>query len=220
MKGLKETAVKFIWHTEQQALISFKKEREFVALYERIKSERGIKVVNPCEAFNIVRLVKATSKVEGAIAELGVYKGGSAKLICEHKGDKWLHLFDTFLEGLPTPSAHDTGGLKKGDFSTSLAGVKEYLKEYEKVYYHMGLFPETTKGLEDMSFSLVNIDADLYQSTKDAIEFFYPRMSRGGIMLFHDYNGLEGVKKAVNQFMELQPEPIIDLYVSQAAVVL
>ena len=39
---------------------------------------------------------KITGKVTGDIAEVGVYKGGSAKIICSAKGDRHLHLFDTF----------------------------------------------------------------------------------------------------------------------------
>ena len=52
------------------------------------------------EAYYIFMAVKRTQKVPGDIAEVGVYKGGSAKIICSAKGDKSLHLFDTF-EGLP-----------------------------------------------------------------------------------------------------------------------
>ena len=44
--------------------------------------------------------VKATRKLSGDIAEVGVYRGGSAMIICEAKGNKKLHLFDTFLDYL------------------------------------------------------------------------------------------------------------------------
>ena len=45
------------------------------------------------------------------MAEVGVYQGVSAKLICEAKGDKELHLFDTF-EGLPDPERHRRAALQ------------------------------------------------------------------------------------------------------------
>ena len=52
------------------------------------------------EAYQITSAVRITKKIPGDIAEVGVYKGGTAKLICMNKGDKTLHLFDTF-EGIP-----------------------------------------------------------------------------------------------------------------------
>src|SRR5665811_557353 len=52
------------------------------------------------EAYQVLSCARATSKVPGDIAEVGVYRGGSARLICEVQGARGLYLFDTF-EGLP-----------------------------------------------------------------------------------------------------------------------
>ena len=57
-------------------------------------------LTNNNEAYQIFMVVKRTAKIEGDIAEVGVYKGGTAKLICEAKGNRVLHLFDTFT-GIP-----------------------------------------------------------------------------------------------------------------------
>ena len=58
------------------------------------------------ELFNIFSGVDATARVPGDMAEVGVYRGGSAKVIAEFKGGKHLHLCDTF-EGNPEPGKHD-----------------------------------------------------------------------------------------------------------------
>ena len=52
----------------------------------------------------------------------------------------------------------------------------------------------------DKEYFLVHVDVDLYQSTKDCLEFFYPRMVIGGIIMIDDYPYLNGVKIAVNEF--------------------
>ena len=52
------------------------------------------------ENYTLYSSLKAVKDLAGDIAEIGVYKGGTAKLICELKGNKNLYLFDTF-EGLP-----------------------------------------------------------------------------------------------------------------------
>ncbi len=53
-----------------------------------------------------------TEKIKGELAEVGVYKGGSAKLICEAKGNSILHLFDTF-EGLPNVGENDPAHIQE-----------------------------------------------------------------------------------------------------------
>jgi hypothetical protein len=59
------------------------------------------------EGYIIYSAVHSSAKVEGDLAEVGVFRGQSARIICEAKGDKTLHLFDTF-QGLPTPAPIDS----------------------------------------------------------------------------------------------------------------
>ncbi|OIO21464.1 hypothetical protein COT30_02625 [Candidatus Micrarchaeota archaeon CG08_land_8_20_14_0_20_49_17] len=92
-------------------------------LVRQIRSETEL-LINANDAWVLYSLVKNTAKISGQIAEVGVYKGGSAKLICETKGDKELYLFDTF-EGLPVPSERDPE-FKQGDFVSSFDRVKNY----------------------------------------------------------------------------------------------
>lgn len=174
------------------------------------------------EAYIIAVNVMQAQKIDGDMAEVGVYAGGSAKIICEFKKDKQLHLFDTF-EGLPTPGENDiiSSSLYKGEYAASLKSVKEYLKEYKRIKFYKGVFPETINPVKNKKFSFVNLDVDLYKSTKDCIKFFYPRMTKGGIIMSHDYSSPEaaGVKKAFDEFFKNKPEPIIELPGCQCIVV-
>ena len=49
---------------------------------------------------------------------------------------------------------------------------------------HPGYFPDTAEKVSNEKFALVNLDADLYQPTKAALEFFYPRLSPGALSSF------------------------------------
>lgn len=161
------------------------------------------------DAYQIYTAVKKTEKIEGDIAEVGVYKGGSAKLIREIT-KKPLHLFDTF-EGLPDLSKHDNPEhFHKGEYSSSLEGVKNYLKNYSNISFYKGLFPATAEPVKNKKFSFVHLDVDLYESTINCLKFFYPRMSRGGVIISHDYPGAKGVKKAFDEFFEDKLEIIIE----------
>lgn len=178
------------------------------------------------EAHQLFTAVAKTQKIKGDIAEVGVYQGGSARLICEAKGDKSLHLFDTF-EGLPEAGEVD-GLFHKAQFKASLGYVQHHLKKYKNVYLYKGMFPSTTKPVKNKKFSLVHLDADLYESTINALKFFYPRINRGGIIIAHDYTPAEGVRKATvaigiwkafDEFFKDKPEPIIELSGTQCLVV-
>lgn len=171
------------------------------------------------DAYQVYTAVQRTKKIDGDIAEVGVYRGGSAKLICEAKENRPLHLFDTF-EGLPDLcEIDDPEQFHKGKFLASLESVKDCLKKYPNVHFYKGLFPSTAEPIKSKKFSFVHLDVDLYESTLNCIEFFYPRMSSGGIIISHDYTSTPGVRKAFDGFFKDKPEPVIELLGSQCMVV-
>jgi len=199
-------------------LSSLRKERRWISeLIQEIRRERDM-LIRPDEAFAVVLLAKAALKAPGDLAEVGVYQGASARLICEVKGGRPLHLFDTF-EGLPEPGGHDDQVFEKGKFNCSLESVQAYLKSFPNLHFYKGVFPATAGAVADRKFAFVNLDVDLYESTRSAIEFFYPRLSPNGILLSHDYNGVSGVPKAFNEFFEARPEPILELMGSQCMII-
>ena len=196
-------------------------------IYEKYNSEflRIIELVKEkCymdneEKYTLYSSMKSVSFLKGSVAEVGVYKGGSAKILCVIKGKRKIHLFDTF-EGLPQPSKKDT--VKVGWLSdTSLKSVKDYLSEYENIFFHKGYFPQTSEDLTSEEFCFVHLDTDLYQSTLDSLEFFWPRMVKGGRIISHDYNALEviGVKQAFQEFFKGSPESIIEIADTQVMVI-
>jgi O-methyltransferase len=189
---------------------------KIVNLIRQCKKETKM-LLGTNEAYQIVMAVKNTSKINGDIAEVGVYKGGSAFLICKVKGDKFLHLFDTF-EGLPKTEEIDDS-FYKGEYAASLEEVKHSLRECLNVYFYKGLFPTTAVPVKDKSFSFVHLDVDIYESTQECLKFFYPRLSRGGIIISHDYFFGKGVRKAFDEFFQDKPEPIIPISGSQCLIV-
>jgi O-methyltransferase len=192
--------------------------KEFAKQLRTIRSETEL-LLEDIEAYHIYMAVKRTQKVPGDIAEVGVYMGGSAKIICSVKGDKALHLFDTF-EGLPKVDEIDmVWPFYEGKFAASFDDVKNYLKHDKNVHFYKGIFPDTSGPIQDKKFSMVNLDVDCYESTKLSLEFFYSRMNPGGIILSHDYMTAPGVKKAFDDFFEGKPEPVLETAGSQCLVV-
>ncbi len=197
-------------------LLKFRKENEMISLIRDIERERGF-MMWPDEMAMLYTAARGMRHKQGDFAELGVSSAGSAKLLCELKGEKAIHLFDTF-EGLPDPDGNDKH-LKKGQYKCSLPAVKKYLEKYPSVFYYPGYFPSTAGPAEEKVFSLVHLDVDLYQSTLDGIKFFFPRLVKGGMLISHDYSTVPGVKKAFDEYFADAPEMVIELPTSQCLVV-
>ena len=193
------------------------KGKETVRLIRRIRKERRW-LLTAFEAFLVHSIAKAQSKRPGQMAEVGVYEGGSARMLCEAKGNAILHLFDTF-EGMPESTDADRSVHRKKQYTCSFDSVQGYLAGYENVFLHKGRFPDTAAEIEDAQFSFAHFDVDLYQSTLDCLTYFYPRMIPGGIVLSHDYSILSGVRKAVDEFFADRPEEVIDLPTTQCMIV-
>ena len=146
-------------------------------------------------------------EVPGAAAELGVYKGDTAWQINLFLPEKQLYLFDTF-EGfaesdIKIEKAYALSGAETGEFSdTSVGAVLERLPHPEKCHLRKGHFPETAAGLAHTEFAFVSMDADLYEPTLAGLEFFYPRLNEGGVMIIHDYENMrfKGIRQAVKEY--------------------
>ena len=194
-----------------------KYDTKFLEILNKIGDNRG---ADNEENYTLYSSLKATKNLLGDIAEVGVYKGGTARLICEIKGDKNLYLFDTF-EGLPKTHDNDLFVQKGWLHNTSLESVKNYLSDFKNIYFLKGVFPKTAEIISDKNFSFIHLDTNLYQSTLDALEFFWPRMVVGGRIVSHDYNttSMPGVKKAFSEFFMNQPEKIIEIADSQVMVI-
>jgi hypothetical protein len=194
---------------------------EFLALYGLLRAE-GMNFLSLREVYNLWRYGRMSLSVPGDFAEVGVFKGGGARVLKEVKGGRLLHLFDTF-RGMPaTHPTHDTMH-KAGDFAdASLEAVQRYLGT-EGIRYYPGFFPDTTRGQEQSleRIAFVHLDVDIYQSTLDALRFFYPRVSPGGMIVTHDYSAQScpGVSAAYDEFFADKPERVLPVWDSQSVVV-
>ena len=156
------------------------------------------------------------NNVKGAFAELGVHTGETAKVLHYMDTKRPFYLFDTFdgfdKKDLAIEEQNDVRFSTSNFANTSIEKVKKHINGNENLIFKPGFFPDTTEGLEDEIFSLVHIDADLYAPTLAALNYFYPKLSKGGVIIIHDYNhNWDGIPKAVNEFILTIPESVISL---------
>jgi len=155
-------------------------------------------------------------KIPGDFAELGVFQGETAKIIHEMDPERPLRLFDTFTgfeeKDLVIENVTDEKYSPTHFSNTNLDVVKKYINGNENIHYYPGYFPDTVQGLEKEKYALVHLDADLYRPSLAALNYFYPRLSPGGVIIVHDYNhNWDGLRKAVDEFLKTIPEKIIEV---------
>lgn len=173
------------------------------------------------EMYTLYSSMLAVADLPGDVAEVGVYKGGSARILCELKAAKELHLFDTF-EGLPEAVITNDDVVKpKWLNDVILTDVQQSFVAYSGVHFYQGLFPTTAISVVDKQFSLVNLDTDIFQGTYEGLRFFWPRMVKGGRIISHDYVNADcpGVKRAFHQFFKGRLELIVEIADGQALVI-
>lgn len=206
-----------LWSKLQLSALQSRKDERVVKLLRDVRRERA-SLLSAFEAYNIYSMARSMSRLPGDMAEVGVFQGASARLICDVKGDKTLRLFDTF-KGLPESSEKDRGVHRTGMYACSLESVSGYLSQFKGVEYYQGLFPDSTATTPEANYCFTHFDVDLYEGTLACLEYFYPRMVTGGIMISHDYGLLAGVEAAFTEFFADKPEPVIDLPTTQCMVV-
>jgi O-methyltransferase len=164
---------------------------------------------------------------QGCVAELGVFDGYFAQYINVSFPTRKLYLFDTF-DGF---DQRDIDIELKNSYSIpqnydlTINGIDlviNKMKYPDNCIIRKGYFPETVKDLEE-KFVFVNIDVDLFEPVFQGLNYFYPRLQKGGYIFVHDYNNClwKGVKDAVKKFSEefnIPYFPLSDRYGSVAFI--
>lgn len=166
--------------------------------YEELIRDFGYAMFIGSEKFRFIYdMAERTRSVPGDVAEIGVYKGGVVAALAAMFPDKTAHAFDTF-NGMPATQFASIEHHGPGDFAdTSVEAVSAVMRT-ANYQLHAGRFPETAV---EGSFSFVHADGDYYETTRDVINWFWPRLSSGGIIVFDDWReqACPGVEQALRE---------------------
>jgi O-methyltransferase len=204
---------------------------EFTRIFLSRDRQRGVSLTLD-EVYTLYQGVVATRPLDGCLAEVGVFRGGSARVICEAKGEAPLYLCDTFA-GMPAlENDKDTLGVWVNTHTTtSLESVQEYVGGYANVHFVKGIFPDSLAAhaelaMEQQRFKFVHLDVDLYESTLQSLAWFWPRMVSGGWLITHNYNltygkwgNTPGVEKAFREYLKEDACRIVEIAETQALIV-
>lgn len=160
--------------------------------------------------------------VQGDLIEAGVWRGGASifmrgVLKTNGAADRTVWACDSFA-GLPRPDPRfpadgDATWHSFDVLGVSLEEVKRNFERYglldDNVRFVKGWFSDTLPKLRDQRWALIRLDADMYESTTDALTHLYPNLSPGGFLVVDDYT-VEACRKAVHAYRDAHgvSEPI------------
>lgn len=166
------------------------------------------------------RYLLATADVPGLRAECGVYRGASALLFCRalrarlgtYDGSG-MYLIDSY-SGTSAAVAQDLIPVKDADGSTRMReffpqGKTDvtadlvrgfFATEFPRAVIQQGWIPAVFAALPDAAWSFVHLDVTLFEPTLAALEYFYPRLSPGGVILCEGSIFCPGAEAGVRQY--------------------
>lgn len=177
---------------------------------ETTRRTAGVVGIPPARCYGLQSAIRSVASVDGDVAECGVRHGLSTLfLLGADRGDRQYFLFDSW-EGLSQPQELDrprTAAVKvwkKGDMASEETVARENLRSYPNVHFLRGWIPERFHEVADRKFALVHVDVDLYEPTRQTLDFFADRMAPGGVMICDDYGSLlcPGARRACDDFVE------------------
>jgi O-methyltransferase len=180
------------------------------------------RIFSLCEAVKYIQ----QNNIEGDFVECGVWKGGSMMAVAETllqggNSSRDLYLFDTF-EGMSPPTENDVdiAGIKAESLldrsskemaesvwcRATLDIVKQALAKTgypnERIHFIKGMVEQTIPSYVPDKIALLRLDTDWYESTKHEMEYLFPRLVKGGVLIIDDYGHWQGARKAVDEYLE------------------
>ncbi len=163
-------------------------------------------------------LYKKSMGVAGDIVECGVYKGASLmrfatfRDLLEHQKSRKIIGFDIFGRFPKTGNIEDDKFIEKFELGGGTGIIKELLEKFmsEKQFYNFELIkgnimetlPAYTISHPELKISLLHIDVDVYNATKQCLESLYEHVVPNGVIIFDDYACVDGATKAIDEFFK------------------
>lgn len=187
----------FTVHNDQ-----FRKDARFRKAYERgVRASNGVDPHFEWRVHTALWAASSCQRANGDFVECGVNAGFISSAIMQYldwnQTARRFYLIDTFAGPVMTqysPEEVSAGRvslaqatLAKGGYVTDIDRIRSNFAEWERASVIQGAVPEVLDTVAFGEIAFVHLDMNCAWPEARALEFFYPRLSKGGMILFDDY---------------------------------
>jgi O-methyltransferase len=166
-------------------------DRDFVETYEAVRDHT---MVDRYRCWELWMLVEQVARLDGALIEVGTWRGGSGALIARRAElcgiSAKVYLCDTFA-GIVKAGSRDSsyrGGELADTSADTVADLVHRRLGLDNVEILEGVFPEeVAHRIADERFRLCHVDVDVYRSARDVTEWVWDKLPAGGVVVYDDY---------------------------------
>jgi len=214
----------------------FRSDSRFRSAYGRgIEASAGIDPHFEWRAHVALWAARTAMKVLGDFVECGVNAGFmSSAIMCRlswHETGRKFYLIDTFAG--PDLRQFSEAEIKRGRlriaqnalaagaYATDLERVERNFAEWRNVVVVRGLIPDVLAGVPSGPVAFLHVDLNCALPEREALEFFWNRITPGGIVLLDDYAyyGHGAQTEAVDQFAAAADAEVLSLPTGQGLIV-
>lgn len=146
----------------------------------------------------------------GSMLEVGSWHGGGALHMANAAPGREIYVFDPFSDSQSFDSLHP-------DLDRSFAidqftdSSEDYVRRLFASSKHdvrivKGFFPASAAALDLHDIAVCHLDVDVYEATRQSLEFIAPRLAARSYVLLDDYRrDARGVDLAVDEFLDEHP---------------
>jgi O-methyltransferase len=164
---------------------------------------------------DLERMARLAQGIPGDFAEIGVFRGRAFQKVARLASaqNKTAHAFDSFV-GMNDPGPWDGTEYPKGEFD--IGGPRAFASMMaargipsQTYQLHPGYIPDCFDGVDpNLKFSLVILDVDHYEPTRDGLAWVWPRVNPSGILALDDFifNRNTLATRAIKEFLRTQDD--------------
>lgn len=190
---------------------SFVQNKDFLKAYNRGKKSYNFDYEMPFRAHQSIWSSNNAFELDGDFIEFGTGKGFTMTCVLEslkewNNSKKKLWLFDTFKPATPDQDGKQDGKETCKFYANNIEEIKNNFSEWKNINFIEGKLPETLKDVLDKNkitkISFVHVDLNFPKVEYECLEYVWPLITKGGIILFDDYayNGFEKSYELMNNF--------------------
>lgn len=184
--------------------------------------------------FKIISNYINSTKEKGDYAEFGVFDGHSFSIA--YQGLKKVQVIDNFLafdtfQGIKNTNKDELQHFQDGDYFANVETFKLNMSiinmDLNRLKIIQGDFKDTLNKQTKVDYKInkiavANIDCDVYEPAKCALNFLTNTIIDGGIILFDDFdqmgaNNNKGERRALKEWLEENKNITVELYRTYAA---